>query len=142
MLDKNLIEEKLKSIVVYIKELEPILELSFNDFSKNYRDYRTAERSFQLVVDSAVDINTLLILENGKQPPENNFQSFIMAGELGVVEGVFAKELASSAGLRNRLVHEYEKTDLDIFYRSLKKFVPLYFEYIKKINDFLNKCPS
>ncbi|PIS13614.1 MAG: hypothetical protein COT67_00660 [Candidatus Tagabacteria bacterium CG09_land_8_20_14_0_10_41_14] len=138
MPDKNLIQEKLKSIALYVKELEPILELSFKDFSKNYRDYRTAERSFQLAVDSAVDINVLFILEKGKQPPENNFQSFVVMAELGILEDSFSKEIAPSTGLRNRLVHEYEKVDLDVFYRSLKKFVPFYFEYIKKIEDYLS----
>lgn len=139
MPDKELIKEKLKSIAVYIKELNPILELSFEDFSKNYRDFRAAERSFQLTVDSAVDINMLLILGKQEAPPENNFQSFIKMGELGVLDESFSKKLAPSAGLRNRLVHEYEKVDLSVFYHSLKTFVPLYFEYIKKIENYLKK---
>lgn len=133
MLDKNLINEKLKAISTYLNELKPLLELSFEDFNKDYRAIRTAERDFQLIVDSSADINTHIILEKGVSPPETNFQSFILLGELGIVSGDLTKDLAPSAGLRNRLVHEYEKIDPHIFYKSLKKFLPLYELYSQEI---------
>lgn len=136
MPDRNLINEKLKAISTYLSELKPLLELSFKDFNKDYRAIRTAERDFQLIVDCAVDINTHIILEKGVSPPETNFQSFILLGGLGVVSEELTKNLAPSAGLRNRLVHEYEKIDPHIFYNSIKKFLPLYGRYSQEIYDF------
>ena len=97
---------------------------------------RTAERDFQLMVDAAVDINMHFILEKGFNPPENNFQSFIKIGELKILPEDLTNALAPSAGLRNRLVHEYEKIDQRILFESLRKFVPLYYKYCKKIYKF------
>lgn len=133
MLDKQLINKKLEAIVSYLNEIEPILKLPYKNFYKNYRDLRTAERDFQLIVDAAVDINMHIILEKGNQVPENNFQSFIIMSQINVLSEHFTKDMASSAGLRNKLVHEYEKIDPYILYKSLKKFILLYRQYCKEI---------
>lgn len=133
MLDKNLINKKLESISLYLKEIEPILELPFKDFHKNYKDMRTAERDFQLMVDAAVDINNHIILEKGNNPPETNFQSFIKMGQLKSLSRRFSENLAKSAGLRNKLVHEYEKIDPYILYKSLKRFLPMYYKYSREM---------
>jgi len=42
-------------------------------------------------------------------PPDDYFQSFIRAGELGFLSPGLAEKLAPSAGPRNRLVHEYDQ---------------------------------
>ncbi len=133
MLDKQLINKKLEAISLYLKELEPILNLPYKNFYQNYRDLRTAERDFQLIVDAAVDINTYIILELGEKVPETNFQSFAMLEALKILPSRLVKNLSSSAGLRNRLVHEYEKIDSFILYKSLKKFNPLYYCYCREI---------
>jgi uncharacterized protein YutE (UPF0331/DUF86 family) len=136
MLDKNVINQKLEGITVYLKELDPILKITFKEFFKNYQNIRTAERDFQLIVDNAVDINNQIALSFNKPPAENNFQSFIQIGELGALPQGFGKKLAPSAGLRNRLVHEYEKIDPNLFYKSLKYFIPLYKKYCQNIYNY------
>ena len=137
MADKELISKKLEAIALYLTEIEPILELPFKEFYKNYRDIRTAERDFQLIVDTVVDINTHLILEHNGSVPESNFESFLVMEEIGILSPRFAKELAPGAGLRNKLVHEYERVDPFILYKSLQKFVPLYRKYGKEIAKLL-----
>lgn len=72
-------------------------------------------------------------------PPETNFQSFLLLGSHGVFQERYAKELAASAGLRNKLVHEYEKIDPYILYKSLQRFYPLYVRYRKEIYRWVEK---
>lgn len=139
MLDKYLINQKLASISLYLKEIEPILGLPYKDFYKNYRDIRTAERDFQLIVDAAVDINTHLILEKGQKPPDTNFESFLMISDYRALPESVLETLAKSAGLRNKLVHEYEKIDPYILYKSLKKFYPLYVRYRKAVYSLVGR---
>jgi uncharacterized protein YutE (UPF0331/DUF86 family) len=133
MLDKILLEKKLREIGRYLGELEPILKLSLKEFLASYKDMRTAERDFQLIVDAAVDINNHLAFTLGLPPAENNFDSFLLLGKHGVLSEEEGKELAPSAGLRNRLVHEYDEVDPKILYHSLKAFAKQYREYGRAI---------
>ncbi|MCR4328558.1 MAG: DUF86 domain-containing protein [Patescibacteria group bacterium] len=138
MLDKILVKKKLANLGKYLNELEPILKLSYEEFVKNYREIRTAERDFQLIVDAAVDINVHLLLNSGQQPPEKNYESFIALEKTGVLSETQAKGIAPSAGLRNRLVHEYDEINPEILHRSLKKFVKSYKEYGMLILRYLD----
>ncbi len=47
----------------------------------------------------------------------------------------FAKDIAPSTGIRNRLVHEYEKVDNRVVYQNLDKLIDYYLKYIKYINQ-------
>lgn len=136
-LDKNLIKEKLKRILNYLEELKPILEISYKKYRENYTNYRTTERNIQLIVDTAVDINDNFILAKNANPPADYYESFIRIGELKILSLDLSKKLASSTGLRNKLVHEYEKIDDNLLYLEAKKNLKNYLEYVKLINDYL-----
>lgn len=139
MLDMAFIEKKAQEIGRYLGEMEPVLQLSAKEFVASYRDMRVAERDFQLIVDAAADINTHILLSLGFPPPEKNFDSFIALGKTGLLSEEDAKTLAPSAGLRNRLVHEYDEINPEILYRSLKTFFVRYKDYGKAVLAFLEK---
>lgn len=46
-------------------------------------------------------------------------------------------KLAPSAGLRNRLVHEYDLLDHSLVLESVRMAKELYSEYVKEIEDYL-----
>lgn len=142
MLDRVFIEKKAREIARYLSELEPVLRLSAKEFAASYRDMRIAERDFQLIVDAAADINTHVLLSLGFPPPEKNFDSFIALGKTGFLSEKDAEMLAPSAGLRNRLVHEYDEINPEVLYRSLKAFFIRYKEYGKAALSFLERQPK
>lgn len=59
----------------------------------------------------ACDINSHLITQKLQRPPEDYFESFIELGNLKIIPKDLALKLAPSAGLRNALVHAYDKID-------------------------------
>lgn len=134
MLDRALIKQKIDTILQYREEITPLVKLSFRKVYKEIFLLRTLERNIQLIVDTAVDINTHILLEElGKVPPKN-VESFLMLEELHIFPRSFLNQIAQSAGFRNRLVHEYEKADPYILFRSAQKFYQSYFRYC---HDFL-----
>ncbi len=137
MLDKSFLGRKLDEIKNYLDDLEPILLMSYTKFHSSRRDMRAAERNFQLIVDSAVDINTHLVLDRGFPPPEKNYGSFVALVKIGVLTEEEAENLAPSTGLRNKLVHEYEEINPELLYRSLKTFAQAYKEYGRLVLDYL-----
>ncbi len=139
MLDIVFIEKKTREIGRYLGEMEPVLQLTQKEFAESYRDMRIAERDFQLIVDAAVDINNHVALALGLPPAEKNYDSFILLGKTEMLSEEDAKTLAPSAGLRNKLVHEYDEINPEILYRSLKTFSIRYKEYGKAVLAYLEK---
>ena len=82
---------------------------------KNHRgrlyERKAAERLLQEAIEAALDINAHLIAEHGAAIPEDYYGGFLALGRLQVVPEPLARQLAPSAGLRNRLVHVYAAID-------------------------------
>jgi len=58
-------------------------------------------------------------------------------GSSGVLPRALAVRLASTTGLRNRLVHGYEKVEHQIVHRSLKSLIRDYRQYLVKMSDYV-----
>jgi uncharacterized protein YutE (UPF0331/DUF86 family) len=58
-----------------------------------------------------IDVNYHLITEAGHPPPQDYFASFTTLTKLGVLPAPFASRIAACAGLRDRIVHEYDEID-------------------------------
>ena len=133
----NVLRRKLTNLTEYIKELEPILLYDYNQYIGNYFIKRTGERLIQLVVENMVDINSIIISNKNHTPPKDYFSSFQILGELNVLPEDFAKELAPCTGMRNRLVHEYDKINDKMIFESIGKVIIMVNTYIEYINNLL-----
>jgi uncharacterized protein YutE (UPF0331/DUF86 family) len=123
-----------------IEELESFLGVSFLEFNRNREKTRAAERNFQLLVEQASDINAHIAAERSINTPENYWESFRAMERLEILDGKTARELMRSAKLRNILIHEYDfGQDNFILYKSVKKFIPIYKNYIKEIERYYEK---
>ena len=100
---------------------------------------KATERLLQELIESAIDINTHLIVGTGHTVPDDYYESFIKAGELKIIPSELAEKLAPSAGLRNRLVHEYDRLDHSMVLKAVKMAGELYPLYIKEIKDYLTE---
>lgn len=135
----EVIAKKLEQIKELSGELARLLGVPFDDFEKDKVAIRAAERNFQLMVDLASDINTQILVERGEKTPDTYKQSFNDLARAGVLQNDLAKKLAVSAQVRNILVHEYDfEEDYKKFYNSAKSFIPVYQEYAKQINYYIN----
>ncbi|MBI4565776.1 MAG: DUF86 domain-containing protein [Planctomycetes bacterium] len=133
-LDRNLIRQKIKRILQCLEELAPVARARFRDFEADARHFRLTERDIQLVVDTAVDINNHLLQAAGKAPPDTYYETFMMLNTIGILSRRQAQALAATAGLRNRIVHEYETVDLRIMHGALSGFISKYRVYCELIS--------
>lgn len=137
MKDIDIIRRKLGKMVEYLSKLQPITKVSFTEYSSNYFTRYTAERLVELIVEAAVDINGLLLINLGFTPPKDYYSSFIKMADAKILEKPFAKRIAGTTGLRNRLAHEYEEVEDKIVWNGLKGFMILYNRYIKAVETYL-----
>ena len=61
-------------------------------------------------------------------------------GELDILPEDLIR-LANTTGLRNRLVHRYEKLSHEAVYYSLKSLVKNYQQYLMLMSDYLHRIP-
>lgn len=111
MIDRELVTRK--SLLI-ARDLEPLGELARLDpdaFVASRSEQVLAERYLERIIGRLIDINFHLITASGAAPPSDYYASFLELGRMGVVDVTFAQRLAACAGLRNRLVHEYDEID-------------------------------
>lgn len=142
MLDKALVEQKLAFLIEHLDELEPLSAATLEEYKTDAIKRHAAEKLVELVVGYATDINQLIVEGLGHAMPQTYYSSFIAVQELSVLPQDLAAQLANTTGLRNRLVHQYEKLSHEVVYYSLKPLVKNYRQYIVLIRDYLHTIPD
>lgn len=136
--EKETICAKIENMRGYYHELlEATSEVSLETYLDNSFVRRGTERIIQLIVECATDINCMILKGMNKPAPKDYFNSFIELGEADVFPMTFVLAIAPSTGLRNILVHEYQKVDNQMVYHSVRKVRELYAEYMEKLVRFL-----
>ena len=130
----EIIINKLIKMEKYISELEKFKPETFNEYKKDQLKRYAIERLIQLIIDLALDVNNILINKSDRYPAQDYYSSFLELIDLEILSEEFAKDIAPSTGIRNRLVHEYEEVDDKVVYQNLDKLIKYYLSYIKYIN--------
>lgn len=138
MLDNITICNKLSVLINYYNEFKQLTNsLTIDDYINNIVIKRAIEREMQLIVESATDINNMILKKKGKGPSRDYYNSFIDLAENNVIDMDLAVKIAPSTGLRNILVHEYQIIDDEIVYNSISNIKKFYLEYIDILSKYL-----
>jgi uncharacterized protein YutE (UPF0331/DUF86 family) len=132
--DPELVTRKLLLIAADVDALGAIADRGLDAYLASRVDQAVVERYLERSIGRMIDVNYHLITGRGQPPPSDYHASFVRLGELGVLEPAFARAIARAAGLRNRLVHEYEAIDPAKVFGALldaRRDVPLYLEQVR-----------
>lgn len=110
-LDAALVRRKLATIVRNLEDLAAVEGLSLADYRRDRFRKKGVERMLQEAIDAATDVNLHLLRVSGAPTPADYYESFLALGRADVIPDALAERLAPAAGLRNRLVHEYDELD-------------------------------
>jgi uncharacterized protein YutE (UPF0331/DUF86 family) len=140
-IDIHFVRRKIKLIQEDLSELDPLAHYSFDEISKDHIKFLAVERLLEKIIMRAIDINQHMIAELGRgdERVRSYEDTFYVLSQLGIYGEEFAKQIAPSAGLRNRLVHEYNNTRQDIIYKSVSEAVEQYVKYCDSILKFIEK---
>jgi uncharacterized protein YutE (UPF0331/DUF86 family) len=138
-IEAAILRRKLQHIVTCLDHLRPIAGLAPGEYagSGRFMERKATERLLQEAIEAALDINAHLIAELGGDFPPDYYGGFLATGRLGVIPSDLAAELAPSAGLRNRLVHEYEGIDDAKVFSSLATILRLYPLYVEALEAYI-----
>lgn len=137
-MNNDILESKLDSLTELLGKLKDILEEHKKNVNlKEFLVY-AAEKKAEEAVELAVSINQELLKEKGKIAL-SYYDSFTNLKIFGLFENGELKELANTAGFRNRLAHEYLEIDHDLALRSMKKLLRIYPVYLQKVKKIAAK---
>lgn len=142
MIDRPLITRKMSLILEDLAAMSRLSQLPREQYLKDSINEALAERYLERAIGRMIDVNFHLVTESGHAPPKDYHESFVLLGTLGVMTADFAKEMAMAAGLRNRIVHEYDDIDPERVYEALPgavRQIPLYLDHIQR---FVEKLPQ
>lgn len=137
--DKDILRRKLSVITENLEALMPIVKLGIEEYFDDLYMRKASERLLQELIEAATDINTHIIVQTGHDAPDDYYESFIRLGELKIINPELSRKLAPSAGLRNRLVHEYDAIEHSLVLGAVKMAEDLYPEYVSEIESYLEK---
>ena len=138
MINKKLVEDKLVDLKTYFEKLSVLLSEDTRSIVNDDLKLATVERRFQLIVDTAIDINTHLIKELGLVTPNDYQSTFVTLGENKILPADFALKIAPSVGLRNLIVHKYGQVDLKKMIDDVRSEINQYLDYFKYISKYID----
>lgn len=135
-----LVQQKLDHQEAYVAELDPFVRLDYADYQRQPGYNRITERLVQIIVESAVDINEKLIEAMSETPPGTARESFEAVQRLGVIDDDLSAVFCRTyVGLRNRIVHAYEKLDDHVVYFNARRLLDDAKRYIAAVHLFMDQ---
>jgi uncharacterized protein YutE (UPF0331/DUF86 family) len=128
---------KLELMQSYFERLDPLLLPPDQAILANTTVLSAIERNFQLIVDAAIDINTAIIKKENFQTPDDYQGTFEILARCSALPSELAFAMAPSVGLRNALVHVYEKIDPARVIHDIKHNMDQYRQYMKHILEYI-----
>ncbi|MGI6341080.1 MAG: type VII toxin-antitoxin system HepT family RNase toxin [Minisyncoccales bacterium] len=140
MLNKEFVEKKVSLIEEDIKRLKDFGNMTAEEIFLNYEKQATVERLMERIIARAIDINQYLIRQLNKDViPQNYRQTFLILSDLGIYDEKFGERISKSIGIRNVLIHDYDKIDFKLLYSSISDCISDYIKYCNYIIDFLSR---
>ena len=139
MIDKILIEKKLRNIELLLKELKSVKIDSFEEFKENVIVKRFIERNLELAIEQMVDICKHFISGLDLEEPETYADCFDIISKGGVIAKKSTSIFKSMVRFRNILIHAYNGIDDSITYGIFNKHLEDFRKFINQIKDYLKK---
>jgi uncharacterized protein YutE (UPF0331/DUF86 family) len=136
-IDPAVVRRKLAVVTGNLQALKPIEMIDAARYSAEIFTRKGTERLLQELIEAALDLNMHLLAQRAQKLPEDYYQSFILLGEVGILPKALAASMAPSAGLRNRLVHEYESIDDNVVLKAVRQAQDLYPQYVAAVERHL-----
>ena len=118
MVDPGRLRRLLEALAEYRKELERLRALPVSEY-QGERAY-AGRYLVQAAAQACIDMANHVIASSGWRAPADFRDAFTVLEEQGAIDPALADRMRALAGLRNRLVHVYERVDDRIVHDSLQ----------------------
>jgi len=121
LVDKALISRKLAGVESYLDMVRSKKDPGVAVFKDDRELQSIVLFNTIQAIQLCIDIGAHIISDSGWEPPATQAAIFETLAQKKVISGPVAKRMILMAGFRNRIVHEYEKTDMEIVHNVWKR---------------------
>ena len=121
MLDREIIESKLRFLKEYLVDLKEYEAISLNDYRQSKKEQRFVERTLHLACESCLDAAAHMVSRQGFREARDNKDLFVILFENGVISEATNQAMVKMSKFRNIVVHDYARIDPEIVIGILKK---------------------
>lgn len=127
----------IRSEVSFLEEY--VLSKSSSDVCSSPVLKRLLERSYQLIVESFIDICRHIVSAKSWGPSFTARGFVEKCREHGVIDSEISHRIIESLKLRNIIVHRYIEVDYDRLYAEAKRLVELARDFERRLTEFLKR---
>jgi uncharacterized protein YutE (UPF0331/DUF86 family) len=131
------VTRKLDIIQENLEDLENFQDLELEEFISNRHTQKIVERTLEIIFQAAIDTNEHILKEGFQIKIEEYREGFREMGKVKVLSESLATTLEESAGMRNVLIHFYDKVKPEIVYKAIKMTLHDYPMYQEQILNYL-----
>jgi len=133
MVDRDLILAKAGSINRHCKRIADKSAVDVKAFEDDLDRQESVLFNLQMAIQNCIDIAAHFVSEEGYGIPGSANEMFYLLEENNILERALTEKMVSAVGLRNLIVHEYGKVDLEKVYRVAKNDIRDLTAFIKSI---------
>jgi len=137
MIDKTLVEKKLRRIEEFLRELKNVEISTVEEFKENVITRRFIERNIELAIEQMIEICKHFVSGLDLSEPETYSECFDMLAKEGVILEQSLDTFKSMVRFRNILIHAYEGVDDSMTYGIYKRRLDDFKIFIKEIRDYI-----
>jgi uncharacterized protein YutE (UPF0331/DUF86 family) len=136
-IDKVVVASRLALITRYLERLKGFENTLIEEYLSDFDRQLIVERLLQLMIQAAIDINDHILSKLNPGASMTNFEAFIELSKFKILTQNLAENLAKSASMRNRLVHEYDDIDSIKVFQGITFALRQYPMYVQQIHAYL-----
>ena len=139
MVDKTLLLRKLAELEEYLGQIKEYVNVSAEQYSKEWRIQRIVERTLQMMIESCADIAGHIISDRGYRIPTSYADTFRVLYEKEVLIKDIFETMEKISKFRNIIVHHYDRIDPEIVVSILRKDLDDFLAFKNAIINLLNQ---
>jgi len=137
LVDKDLILAKAGAIKRHCKRIADKSNVDIDIFRSDLDLQESVMFNMQMAIQNCIDIAAHVVSEEGYGVPGSSNEMFYMLEENNLIDRTLTEKMVKAVGLRNLIVHDYGKIDLDRIYRISQKDISDLDEFLINILEKL-----
>jgi uncharacterized protein YutE (UPF0331/DUF86 family) len=139
MVDEQVIEQHLQNMEEALANLGRYRDHSLEEFEKDLSLIWIAEKGLQILIQNLLDIGAHLLASEIRNDWDDYGEIILKLGQHGIIPRDFSEKIQGMAGLRNILIHEYLRVDVNKIYDLLKNRMGDFTEFMSYVQSYLEK---
>jgi len=139
MVDKNIIDARISIILENVKRLREFVSKSEDDFLSNVNNVAAAKYYLQISIEAMVDIGNHIIARERLGVPKNNFETFEILAQNGIIDMEHLDTYRRMVRFRNVVVHLYFAVDNRRVFEVIKNNLSDFDAFIGEMRSYLDK---